>query len=371
MKQIKNKKIAELHDKIKSVIKNTFCDYDEAFKSEILAENLFRLSVFAPIFAFVEILLSLFSIKNNITPLPNILFVVCNIIIIPILFIFKKKHMHSFVLNFILYFYISITVSVGLYLTFVRIGTTNSAYIYIMILVFIVACIFMTPLKSMIFLLVSYMVFYITASILIKDKAVVVLLVTNTLVFHFMGWILSFIIIRLKHANYEKTKLLNYLAITDRMTDLYNHENIYLQVCQGIGSDPNMRKEQASTTIAMIDIDDFKKINDLWGHQVGDDVLIKFAQILKDKTRPCDKVGRYGGEEFLLIFPNASKAEVEHIIKRIQLEVQNTKWHHGQPLTFSCGICEHSGENVNEFLMKADNALYYVKNNGKNGCHLS
>ena len=124
--------------------------------------------------------------------------------------------------------------------------------------------------------------------------------------------------------------------------------------------------------VAMIDIDHFKKINDTYGHLAGNDVLRHFAQILKESVRNVDIVGRYGGEEFLLIFPEATSEDVLTVLKRIRDRLTQTKivsphLRGGIFVKFSAGIASfpYNGEDLNSILSSADSALYYAKKSGR------
>ncbi len=116
----------------------------------------------------------------------------------------------------------------------------------------------------------------------------------------------------------------------------------------------------------MIDIDDFKRINDTYGHDVGDEVLRKVAETLRSSTRKIDVIGRYGGEEFLAIFPHTpldqSIKSAQRMLKNVR---ENFKW---MKLTLSLGVAEMTPEcsNVEQLVKCADIALYRAKLAGKN-----
>jgi diguanylate cyclase (GGDEF)-like protein len=124
-------------------------------------------------------------------------------------------------------------------------------------------------------------------------------------------------------------------------------------------------------SISMLDIDHFKNINDTYGHVAGDDVLRKLAMELREHIRHPDTIGRYGGEEFLVVLPHSTiKAAVEQA-ERLCKHVRSMFIHFGEneiPLTISIGIAQYKihKEDWQEFLSRADNALYQAKNNGRN-----
>lgn len=122
----------------------------------------------------------------------------------------------------------------------------------------------------------------------------------------------------------------------------------------------------------LIDIDDFKQVNDRWGHSVGDRVLAKTAEIFQSMLRKQDWVGRWGGEEFLVIVPGPCDAEA--LAERIRREVAGSKYMHaGQPfhITVSIGgACANQTSTVDGILKRADEALYQAKKT-KNALHIA
>ena len=153
----------------------------------------------------------------------------------------------------------------------------------------------------------------------------------------------------------------------DELTCLPNRRQVIKQLQNEV-----IRAERYKTllSISMIDIDNFKKINDSYGHTVGDQVLFQLANILQDSIRDPDTVGRYGGEEFLVVLPNtrlgAAAEQAARLVKRVrEAEVNIGEIIH---LTISIGSAEynHGQENWQKFLSRADLALYDAKNAGRN-----
>ena len=115
-------------------------------------------------------------------------------------------------------------------------------------------------------------------------------------------------------------------------------------------------------SIAMLDIDHFKKINDTYGHQVGDEILKYFAHHIKNVIRKDDFLVRYGGEEFLIFMPNTTKAEAYIVLHKIKNSLNHLN---GLKFTFSAGIADE-GETLVEMIKIADERLYKAKKNGRN-----
>ena len=122
-------------------------------------------------------------------------------------------------------------------------------------------------------------------------------------------------------------------------------------------------------SIIMADIDKFKLVNDLFGHQQGDHVLKKVGKIMKDSLRNSDKIGRYGGEEFIILLPNTGKGEAYIVSEKIRNSIENAKLLGDEvSVTMSFGIStfpEH-GTKEDELIEKADQTLYYAKESGRN-----
>lgn len=124
------------------------------------------------------------------------------------------------------------------------------------------------------------------------------------------------------------------------------------------------KRSKQPLSLAMIDIDDFKQINDTLGHSVGDDVLKAIANVMKINIRECDICSRYAGDEFTIILPNTSKEKARLICERIQ---DNSTMIRTPNVTLSIGIAEwYSGMKAKTFAKNADEAMYISKNKGKN-----
>lgn len=120
---------------------------------------------------------------------------------------------------------------------------------------------------------------------------------------------------------------------------------------------------QTEFSILLIDIDNFKQVNDRWGHAVGDEVLAGTAQLFQSMIRRQDLVGRWGGEEFLIIVPGPCDAEA--LAERVRSEVASAEYHYGTAsfhITVSIGIaCANQRTTADEILKQADDALYSAK----------
>ncbi|MBS0298511.1 MAG: diguanylate cyclase [Proteobacteria bacterium] len=121
---------------------------------------------------------------------------------------------------------------------------------------------------------------------------------------------------------------------------------------------------------ALLDIDNFKQLNDTHGHKVGDDALVYLVESVKDTTRPEDVVSRYGGEEFVILLPNTSLEEAVQILSRIRRNLTKKFFLHENKrllITFSAGVAQlRTGESQESIYKRADEAMYRAKRSGKN-----
>jgi diguanylate cyclase len=122
--------------------------------------------------------------------------------------------------------------------------------------------------------------------------------------------------------------------------------------------------------MALLDIDNFKKLNDTLGHDAGDAALVHLANVVRDAIRPQDTLARYGGEEFVILLPDTVLEDGVHAMVRVQRELTRRFFLHNnqkQLITFSCGVAELGTEEVpKECLTRADQAMYLAKRSGKN-----
>lgn len=123
-------------------------------------------------------------------------------------------------------------------------------------------------------------------------------------------------------------------------------------------------------SLAILDIDNFKQLNDLLGHQVGDEALVHLAHIVRQVIRPTDAVARYGGEEFVIILPETDGVEAEQVLIRVQRELTKHFFLHNNEkvlITFSAGVAtRHAQETQISLIERADQAMYQAKRAGKN-----
>ena len=155
--------------------------------------------------------------------------------------------------------------------------------------------------------------------------------------------------------------------VRDSLTGLFNHTHT-LQLLEDARF--RARRDGQPLAFAMIDIDHFKKVNDTYGHPMGDRVIKSLALFLKQRLRKTDHIGRYGGEEFAVVLPDtdaATAAKVLDEIRRRFAEIHYPAQPQDLSCTFSCGIAElHDNLDCNSLSKNADEALYVAKRGGRN-----
>ena len=161
----------------------------------------------------------------------------------------------------------------------------------------------------------------------------------------------------------EANRQLRRLAVTDGLTSLTNRRR-FNELLEEV-LDRAIRQSQ-TFSVLMFDIDHFKMLNDVFGHQAGDEILEKFANVLRTSARRYERPARYGGEEFAIILDNCDKAASLIAAERFRTAINSFKWPYRE-ITASIGCSTFSGiESVRELIECADSALYMSKNNGRN-----
>ena len=174
-------------------------------------------------------------------------------------------------------------------------------------------------------------------------------------------------IVQLQSELLEAKKKLEIQSRTDPLTGVLNRRAILSH----IGSELSRAKRgNTHISISMLDLDHFKKINDTFGHLAGDAVLRESMNRVEDAIRTYDAVGRFGGEEFIVVLPGAKQADAFTIAERIRLKINEKNADVGGvsiPFTTSQGVATCNGKStVDKLIAKADEALYRAKENGRN-----
>ena len=161
--------------------------------------------------------------------------------------------------------------------------------------------------------------------------------------------------------DYKKIEL---LSITDRLTTLYNRTKI-----DQLFADELKRAERyhEKFSIILIDLDNFKSVNDNYGHPVGDTVLQELSRLLRERVRETDYVGRWGGEEFIVISPNSDSVKALQVAEKLRKSIDEYRFSKVEHKTASFGVVSYrAGDDASSMTNRADEFLYLAKKGGKN-----
>ena len=165
-----------------------------------------------------------------------------------------------------------------------------------------------------------------------------------------------------------RTRKMQRLAMTDELTGIHNRRQIQ---AKGRKWFTQAREEGKPLCVLLLDVDHFKKVNDQLGHHVGDRVLTAVAQCIEEQLRSLDRVGRNGGEEFLVLLPDTLLNEAVEVAERIRLavarlEIEGVPADHPIHISIGCAQYKPEDDNLGELVRRADEAMYEAKLAGRN-----
>ena len=163
---------------------------------------------------------------------------------------------------------------------------------------------------------------------------------------------------------------LSQMAITDRLTKLYNRGEIQRRIMERIKATIEAPEGDQATSLIMIDLDDFKRINDTYGHQEGDQVLIQVSGLIQQAVQGLNtgaSAGRWGGEEFMLMLPGATQASAAAFAEELRQGIEKLRFEKCGKISASFGVAQAlPAEEPDPLVVRADTALYQAKALGKN-----
>lgn len=172
-------------------------------------------------------------------------------------------------------------------------------------------------------------------------------------------------------ARTQRARLLSNALSRDSLTGLLKHADIKEQVAI---EQERAQRSGKPASVAMLDIDHFKQVNDSHGHAIGDNVIRALANLLRQRLRRIDSLGRYGGEEFMAVLPDCSGEQALRILDEIRQQFSAIRFAGEQgefSVTLSAGIACAKGQSADQLMEQADRALYLAKHNGRNQVRLA
>ncbi|MDX1348414.1 MAG: GGDEF domain-containing protein [Thiomicrorhabdus chilensis] len=191
-------------------------------------------------------------------------------------------------------------------------------------------------------------------------------LIIASLLITFVAYIIETTLLNAESLEKKAQNKLHKLSLIDDLTQVANRRKIneVLQIEM-----ERANRHHTKLSIVLFDIDDFKKVNDRYGHLVGDEVLKKVASLVKRNVRKTDCIGRWGGEEFFLVLPEESAESASHLCEKLRSEIEQTRFANIQDsISCSFGVAEYfpGMASIEQFVQNADKALYQAKKTGKN-----
>lgn len=161
----------------------------------------------------------------------------------------------------------------------------------------------------------------------------------------------------------EQNEKLIALSSIDALTGIFNRRILFERLDYEM---KRTERTQKPLSVVLMDIDYFKQVNDQYGHLVGDQVLIQVAKLIQQSVRKTDIVGRYGGEEFLILLPDCSTSEGSKVAEKIRMAIKEAVFETDLKVTISGGVAEYQNQSIEKLVEDADNRLYEAKRNGRN-----
>lgn len=182
----------------------------------------------------------------------------------------------------------------------------------------------------------------------------------NTLCIYVYYFLVAYLVAKVRH----QTLLLQSLASTDSLTKTLNRRAFYQRLEEEI---KRSRRYGQTFSVAFLDLDDFKSINDTYGHEDGDKLLQTLTEAIKSTIRTTDKLGRIGGDEFAILLPETRQDQARIVMNNIlQKGFSNLKYK-GKKVNFSAGVitCHNPASGVDEIMLHLDRLMYEAKKRGK------
>jgi diguanylate cyclase (GGDEF)-like protein len=344
----------------------------EAFQQEITPINLRRLiGISIALFLIALVLLVLEDSFFDIGPV-IFAFLIASLLQIPLFFVtfrYRKKIKRVLIQAQTLLYLFSI-ILFGIHLSLRQQTLPGVAPLFLTAVLAIIAILYLdAQTGSLVFAFAGSLFILWYPSVQLDATVVFVTRVTMSVIV-FLTWLLNRLIYRMKGQAFqlesalkEKDRVLDEMNQRDPLTGLDNHTSSFRKLYEEAAK---AKRIGYPISLILCDIDDFKTINDTFGHQAGDHVLLRISQTIRATLRTTDIVGRYGGEEFILILPDTDANEARVLSERLRLAMAKTTYDVDVHVTMSGGVSQYdAGQTIDEWVRTTDRRLYEAKHEGK------
>lgn len=376
--------MAETVSKIASMLRGikTFLSKDTsaAVRRDLYAVNLHRMVFIGPIFFVIEA--SLLPFQHQLLDTGKVIgiYLISNVLLYPFVLYadkYQKKLSEWHIrLTYLVYLFSVLGLGVGLSLK--GLEQVDLSHVYLMTAVALSMFFSFSSMEHAVLLTLGFIPFYYFLPSVLQHQQYFHVVASNALIFNFLAWLFG----RLNYRSTAKALLTNKqlerqnvlladLVKKDPMTQLLNHE-----ASQDLIRAEILKSQRIGIpfSIILLDVDDFKKINDEYGHLAGDEVLIKLGNFLQASVRKSDYVGRYGGDEFIIILPMTGFADAKIFAERLWDGVRSLQYELSEMhVTISGGVEEYDlpfdtsiEAAASEIISAADSKLFKAKAAGKN-----
>lgn len=331
------------------------------FNDELLRKNYNKMSLVCVVFFLVELVIFILPERLFEYKIVILHILIVNVVSIPIIFYISHNFdkVNKFIALIIQDLYLFSLLILAMFMALKSQNTADFVHMYIMAKIAIASFIYLKYLNSLILFGTALFIFSFLLPYYQTNPDTAFIILANTVLFTILAFLLVHIRLKGKVASFLDKKLLEKIAQSDSMTQFYNHETAILMLSDEI---KKVNSSAGMLSLIMIDIDNFKQVNDTYGHIQGDKIIKDVAAILRNQKREKDIIGRYGGDEFIIILPDTDINEACNTIKQIFYSLIRKKL----PITLSAGVGQYEGEKVNEFVKKTDMKLLKAKQLGKN-----
>ncbi len=345
----------------------------EAFQQEITQLNLRRLIGISIAFFFIALILLAFEDSLfNIGPV-LFAFLIASLLQIPLFFVtfrYRLKIKRSLIQAQTLVYLVSV-IYLGVQLSLRLHALTDVVPVFLMVNLAIAALLYLDVQTSTLVFLFAAVLFTLLLPSFQNDATFVFITRVTVLVFISMLWFLNRMIYRMKVDGFllenelqEKERVLAEMNQRDPLTGLDNHTSSFRKLYEEAAK---AKRIGYPISLILCDIDDFKTINATFGHQAGDHVLLRLAQTITATLRTTDIVGRYGGEEFILILPDTDEDAARVLSERLSQALLKTSYDVDVKVTLSGGISQYDADqSIDVWVRTTDRHLYEAKHSGKN-----